>query len=342
MNGYERIIAVLNGGTPDRVPTMLHSFMPAAEQLGYSMREYRSDAKKMAKAQVDFARKYDLDGIFLDVDTCLEAGAVGVPLDLPENEPARVIGPVPGGIDAIIEAMEPEKLLQYDRVKVVLEAVNIMRDTVKGELLIRGNCDQMAFSLAMLSYGMTDFLADLLDEDMEEKIFLLMNRAYEVHLAFHKLMLEAGADITSFGDSSCGPDLISRDMYLKYAFPFHKRLQQDVAAIGAQTVCHICGKLDLIIEDIAAIGFAGVEIDYKTTLPHARDAFSGKSAVFGIIDPSGIFYFASPEEVAKTTRETLDVFSGRGIVIGAGCALPTGTPDANIRAFSEAARAYPL
>ncbi len=340
MNGYERVKTAIATEKADRTPMMLHNFMSAASELGISMAEYRSNPAHIADAHITAARKYGLDGILIDIDTCIEAGAIGVPVDFPENEPARAMGCASDDIDRLIEMMAPEKLLKNDRIKILLDAVNLTRQRSGGELWIRGNCDQMAFSLAMLAYGMEDFMADLLDEEMEEKIFCLMDRAYDVHLTLHKLMMEAGADMTSFGDSSCGPDLISRNMYQKFAYPYHKRLQKDLSEAGIPVVCHICGNTDLIMEDLANIGFTGVEVDYKTDIGRAARLLKGKSLMFGPIDPSGSFYFGTPEQMQEETYRVLDIFKGEGLVIGAGCALPSNTPEANIRAFTDTVKNY--
>jgi uroporphyrinogen decarboxylase len=342
MTGYERISATLKGGAADKVPLMLHSFMPAAAEAGFTLTEYRNSARNMADSHLKFARKYGLDGILLDVDTCMEAGAVGVPIDFPVDGPARVSGSASDNIDELLEMMSPEKLRGYDRIKIQLEAVGIMKQEAGGEIFIRGNCDQMAFSLAMLSYGMANFLADLLDDELEEKIILLIGRAFEVHLEYHRMMLDAGADITSFGDSSCGPDVISPALFIKYSLPFHKKLQRELEKMHAGAICHICGNLDRIIEDVAAIGYAGVEIDYKTGIENAARAMKGRSVVFGPLDPSGVFYFGTPELMRAKTNEALDCFRGRGIVLGAGCAIPTGAPEELIRTFVETARLYRL
>ncbi|RPF47257.1 uroporphyrinogen decarboxylase [Hydrogenoanaerobacterium saccharovorans] len=340
MTGYERITAVINGKKTDRVPMMLHNFMAAAGEAGMSMGEYRRSPQNIAKAHIAAARKYGLDGILLDIDTCMEADAIGVPIDFPDDEPARAIGAASKDIDALIELMTPDKLLKNDRIKIMLEAVYLIKKEVGNDLLVRGNCDQMAFSLAMLSYGMSDFMADLLDEDCEEKILQLIDRAYAVHLEYHKLMHQAGADLTSFGDSSCGPDLISRDCYMKFSYPFQKRLQQDLEKMNIKTVCHICGNLDNIIEDVAEIRFSAIEVDYKTNIHNAAKVLDGKSVMFGPIDPSGVFYFGTPQRVAEETQKVLEAFDGKRLVIGAGCALPTGTPKANIRAFTETVKNF--
>lgn len=340
MNGYERISNALAGKPTDRVPVMLHNFMPAAHEAGYTMGEYRNDARKIADAHIKAARKYGLDGILLDVDTCLEAEAVGVPVALPEHEPAVALGAASDDIEELIEMMEPARLLKSDRVKIYLESIQLMKQQIGGELWIRGNCDQMAFSLAMLAYGMQDFMADLLDEDHEEKILELIERAYQVHLSLHRLVMEAGADMTSFGDSSCGPALISRELYMKFANPFHKKLRAQLDAMGVQTVCHVCGNLDNIVEDIAAVGFSGVEIDPKSSIERAANALKGRSVLFGTLDPTEDFYLGDQEKIKRDVKHVLDYTSGNGIIIGAGCALPTMTPEENIRTFVDAARTY--
>ncbi|KAA6316236.1 hypothetical protein EZS27_033425 [termite gut metagenome] len=39
MNGYQRIHSALHGIMPDRRPVMLHNFMLAAREAGYTMKQ---------------------------------------------------------------------------------------------------------------------------------------------------------------------------------------------------------------------------------------------------------------------------------------------------------------
>ncbi len=89
MNGYERIISALKGERPDTTPVMLHNFMMAAQEAGYTQAEFCSNLQKIANAFIQSVEKYQFDGILVDIDTVTLAGAVGVPIDFPENEPAR-------------------------------------------------------------------------------------------------------------------------------------------------------------------------------------------------------------------------------------------------------------
>jgi len=342
MTGYERILNVLTNKVVDQTPIMLHNFMPATREKNYTMGDFRNSPKVIARTFIDYSRKYDLDGILIDIDTCMESCAIGVPTDFPEDAPARNHGSIKGGIDACIEAMDSEKIKKDDRIKVMIESVHLIKREVGGELFVRANADQGPFSLAMLSYGMTEFMMALMDESLKEKLKILMDRAFDVHLTYHRLLNEAGADMTSFGDSSCGPDLISADMYKEYAMPYHIRLAKTLKEEGILNLCHICGNQDRIITDLAEVGFSALEVDYKTNLVRAKKIVENKTAFFGPIDPSGIFYFGTPEQVTNETNKVLEIFGGENIVIGAGCALPPGVSEVNVRAFVKAVKSYSL
>ena len=61
MNSYERVLAALEGRQPDRVPVMLHNFLMAAEEAGFTQDEYRNDPKKIAQSHIEAVEKYGYD-----------------------------------------------------------------------------------------------------------------------------------------------------------------------------------------------------------------------------------------------------------------------------------------
>ncbi len=149
MSSYERILAALEGRWPDRTPVMLHNFLMAAEEAGYTQEEYRNDPKKIARSHIEAVEKYGYDGVMIEMDTTVMAGAAGVPVDFLVNEPARVHEPL---IRSIGEArhLQRVRVEDYRYVQITLEAVRIVVDHFKGEIFVRGNCDQDAFSIATM------------------------------------------------------------------------------------------------------------------------------------------------------------------------------------------------
>ncbi|MCH5377028.1 MAG: hypothetical protein JJ992_23945, partial [Planctomycetes bacterium] len=139
MNGYERIAAAMRGQWPDRVPIMLHNFLLAAREAGVRMRQFRSDPQCIADSFIQAIEKYDYDGVLVDVDTAVLAQAVGVPVDLPEDDPARCAGGCLPTLD-VVDDLPPPNVTAHPRVQVWLEATRILADYFGGEIYVRGNC----------------------------------------------------------------------------------------------------------------------------------------------------------------------------------------------------------
>ena len=336
MNGFERISAALKGEKPDKVPIMLHNFMLAARESGITMKQYRENPEKMAHAHIRFVEKYGVDGIMLDIDTALLADAMGIPVTFPEDEPARAAGKLISSYEQI-DDLEPIDIRNNDRIMISLEAARIMVKYFGGEIFIRGNCDQAPFSLASMVRTPTEWMMDLLVN--EEFCFKLLDYCLDPCKQYLQLMSETGVHMLSNGDSPAGPDMISRDLFVKYAKLYEIKLADESHKLGLPWLNHICGNTDIILSDIKDTGLDGVELDYKTDIHKIYDTFSHDVVFFGNIDPSGVIAHGTPELVAEKVKELLAVYHDSSrIVLNAGCAIPAETPEENIRALVETAR----
>lgn len=337
MNGRERLQAALRGEPTDRVPVMLHHFMQAAAEDGLTMQQFRDDPARAAHAFLRSAEKYDLDGLLIDVDTALLAGACGVPIDFPENDPARCAGPLLRRLEDI-RHLPPPDIARDRRIQATVEIARLIKAQVGDTLAVRGNADQCAYSLASMMRGPEEWMMDLLDPDAEELVFRLLDHACAATCQFLDLMAGAGSHILSNGDSPAGPDLISPALYRKYALPYERRIAAHARSLGCDYILHICGNTNLILEDVATVGASGFEIDYKTDMRVARRVLRDRVTFIGNVDPSGVLARGCPELVERTTRQLLDVFAGEPrFILNAGCAIPPTAPEANIRALLRAA-----
>jgi uroporphyrinogen decarboxylase len=338
MNGFERISAALRGERPDRVPVMLHNFLMAAREAGYSMSRFRNDPEAVAASFIRAVETYEYDGILVDVDTVALAEAVGVRVDHPEDQPARWAGPAIPALEAVRD-LPPPAVGRHPRVQVWLEAVRRLKSHFGGKAFIRGNCDQAPFSLAGMMRGPADWMMDLLDESRHDDAFVLLEHCAAAGVEFIRLMAGAGADMVSNGDSPAGPDLISPALYRRFARPHERRLADEAHALGLPYALHICGNIDLILEDVVATGADALELDHKTDPHKAHRAMKDRAVFIGNIDPSAVLALGSPQEVAAKTREIVALFADTPrFILNAGCAIPAETPPANIRAMLAASR----
>jgi uroporphyrinogen decarboxylase len=315
---------------------MLHNFMLAAREAGYTMKQYREDPEIAAKCHIQFAEKYGVDGILFDVDTALTAGAVGVPVDFPENEPARTHEPLLHSLDEI-DALAEVDISADTRIQHSLESVRILKRYFGDELFIRGNCDQAPFSLACSMRTPADFMMDLMID--EERAVRLLEYATRICLQYIRLMAETGADMLSNGDSPAGPSMISPDMYQQFAVPYEKRLLEESHLHGLPYLLHICGNTDLILDKMAAIGLDAVDLDYKTPIEKIYSHFSAHTTLCGTVDPSGVIALGSVQSVKEETSKILKVYKDSPrLIVNAGCAIPPITPEENIRALIQTAQ----
>lgn len=339
MNGHERIAAALAGRPADSTPVMLHNFMMAARETGLTMNQYRHDPSQIARCHIEAVEKYGHDAVLIDIDTATLAAAAGVPTEYPEDEPAVCRGVRLRSLEAV-DDLEPVDVGAHEGIQVWLEAVRLVKRYFGNEIWVRGNCDQAGFSLACLLRGMEQWMLDIVDADNAARVERLLDFCTGITTQFLRLMAGTGADMLSNGDSSAGTSLISPRLYRQLALPYEMRVAACSHELGLPWALHICGNANPILADLAATGADALELDFKTDAQRAREAFQGRLAFIGNLDPSGVLALGTPDLVEARTRELLQVFAAEPrFILNAGCALPATTPPENLRAMVRVARA---
>jgi uroporphyrinogen decarboxylase len=312
--------------------------MMAAEEAGYSMKVFREDPRKAADAFIQSAEKYDLDGVMIDFDTTLMAGAIGVHVDYPDDEPARIPKGLISSWDQLDELPEVD-LSGNERVQIWLETCRLIKVHFGNEVFVRGNCDQAPFSTASMVRGTQEWMMDLMTPGKE--VVRLLEYCTKVSIQFIELMVKTGVDMVSNGDSPAGPEMIAPEMFREFALPYEKQLVETAHGHGLPYVNHICGNTNLILEDMLETGTDGLELDYKTDIHLILQHLGDKKLFIGNIDPSGVLALGTPQLVREKTMELLDIYKDSPrLVVNAGCAIPAKTPSENIRTLVETVRNF--
>jgi uroporphyrinogen decarboxylase len=294
----------------------------------------------LAGAFIQAVERYGYDAVLVDVDTVTLAGAVGVPIDLPDQQPARAHQGCLKSLNHLDE-LETEglDLSKNERIQVWLEGTRLLKQHFGEEIYIRGNCDQAPFSLAGLMRSTQEWMIDLTESDNRHRIDHLLEFCTGVCLQFIDLMAETGADMVSGGDSPAGPEMISPAMYREFAWPYERRLVDRAHQHGLPYLLHICGNTDPILQDMVETQADCLELDQKTDAKLAHDLFQNKAVFVGNIDPSGVLALGSPQLVKQKTQELLKQFADTPrFILNAGCAIPATTPSENLHALIQTAR----
>ena len=188
--------------------------------------------------------------------------------------------------------------------------------------------------------GAQNWMLDLM-MGSDEQLRLLLEYCTDASSQFIKLMAQTGCDMVSNGDSLAGPEMISPDMYLKYAMPYEKRIVDVAHNAGVAYTLHICGNTDTILEHMLLTGVDAVELDYKTDINKIFNTFHNKVTFIGNIDPSGVLALGTVDLVQKKTLELLSAFrNSNRFILNAGCAIPPNSPPENLKMMIDVARNY--
>ena len=341
MTGLQRCQTVLAGGMADRVPVVPQTFMFAAETAGIKVGAFAHSAAKMVEAQLVSQAKYGYDGCVIDFDDATLAEACGAKVIFREDEPAIV-----DEAELVVKDLrDVERLRLPDpwkdgRLPIWLEATRLLKDRIGDHVFIMGRADQGPFSLACLLRGPQQFMMDLLDEESEQGVHALIDYCRRACAVFALAQKEAGAHATSIGDAFAGPNLISPEMYRKFALEPEMRLTKEVQAAGIPFSIHICGNTNGIIADMGRTGAQILEVDWQLDMAEARRAVPASTVLMGNINPSAPMAFGTPEQVEAAVRGIMDATGGRGVFLSSGCAMGRNTKPENMRALMAAAEKF--
>jgi uroporphyrinogen decarboxylase len=340
MTSVERVERVLSGGIPDRVPTSLHNFLMSAYASGLSFDVYLQSGEAMADGAIKAWRDYRQDMVLLENGTMALAQACGSQVEYPARSAPALKKPVLSSLDDVDRLVMPDVYTAHP-LKENLKATRLVVREIGHQAFVLGRADQGPYSLASMLLGIENFLMAVLDPENCPKLQRLLEFTTEVVYRYAVAQAEAGAHMTSIGESLSGPDVSSPKVYREYEWPYAKKLVERLNPSGIRLAYHICGNATRIIRDMISTGAALLELDYKCDLVQIKAAVQGKTSVLGVIDPSDVIALGTPETVVARAREELAIMAPGGrFVLSPGCGLPPTTPPANVHALIETAKRY--
>lgn len=340
MTSLERAIATVKGRIPDRVPVDLHNFLVAAEMMGESYSAVFMDAQKIAQSQINAWERFRHDILLVEVGTATLAEAVGCKVTYREKDAPVVGSPLLERLGDVKYLKIPDPYNSGGQMREMIEAIKIITKKIGDEVFIMGRADQGPFSLASQIRGYNDFLLDIALKKNAELIHELLDFCCRVTTRYALALIDAGAHGTSIGESIAGPDVVSPDIYQEFAFPYERKIIQELEKKGIVVANHICGNVTFIIERMVETGAAILEIDEKTNLQKAKKAAQGKTCLLGPISPERLRR-DTPEEIELLCRKALKIAApGGGFILGPGCAMAGNTPSKNIDALIRTVEKY--
>jgi len=329
MNGRERILAMLAGQSTDRPPVMPITMMFAADRVGAVYREYATDYRILADAQLRIAEEFDIDHVNVMSDPATEAADCGATVVYSEDQPP---------------ALDETNALLQDKTKLVrlkipnltegrmgnrLKILETYRQRVLGEKLIEGWVEGPCAEGADLR-GINTLMLDFYDDaGFVRDLFTFCN---SMALAFAQEQVTRGAELIGVGDAAAS--LVGPEIYREFVWPFEKQLVNGLHDLGTRVRLHICGNISASLSDIGQLGCDIVDLDSMVPVDKAREAMGEHQVLLGNVDPVRVVKNGTPAAVTAAIAECHRQ-AGANFIIGAGCEIPRGTPPANLLALTQ-------
>jgi MtaA/CmuA family methyltransferase len=327
MNGLERYLAVLKGQPADVLPRIPIVMQYAAEHIGSNYAAFASDYRVLVHANAACAKDFGFDQLSCISDPYRETHGFGAAVRYVTDGPPRCEPPLQDTKDlSRLRAPDP---LQSERMLDRVRAAEAYRAAFAGQYSVLGWVEGPAAEAADLR-GVSTFLVDLLDD--EGFACDLMDMCVEAGIAFARAQIRAGVDTVGIGDAIASQ--IDPRTYERLIQPREKRLIEAIRETGARVRLHICGNIAHLLPGIADLRPDILDVDYMVDMAAARAAVGRRVALAGNLDPVAAIKNGLPARIADAIRSLYERV-GNSYMVSAGCEIPSGTPQANVRALCE-------
>jgi MtaA/CmuA family methyltransferase len=335
MTGRERVTSMLAGGEPDHLPLMPITMMFAADQIGARYIDYAREHRVLVAAQICTAARFELDYVSVISDPAREASDLDAEVEWFDDQPPAIIESRALLADktrlARLQLPDPAVM---PRMSDRLEAVRLLRERCGRELTVEGWVEGPCAMSADLR-GVNTLMLDFFDDPAF--VHDLFAFAVEMELSFARAQIAAGADLIGVGDAAAS--LVGPKLYSDFVHPYERKLVAGIQAAGARVRLHICGKTRRLYEGMAATGADLIDLDSMSSLGEARARMGPKQVLLGNLDPVRVMREGTPAAV-ETSLAECHRQAGSRYIVGAGCEIPRGTPDENLRVLARYAQSH--
>lgn len=333
MTPLERLLAVVQGKTPDYVPVfpMLNEY--AAHLLKVSELEYYRHPERMAEGQMALVKHFDYDFLLAFTYLAREAAAMGGKIQYHEDA-----SPTVGGL----LARSPEELLRLEipdfesnpETKVVLDQIGKMVELSAGKYPIVG-VTTGPFSWPTLIMGNDQWLTSLFMEE-PDTIKQVIARGQEFITKWANAQIKAGCHVVAVVEGSATKSVIPEDIFTGYV---QDALKSAIGQIKAPSVVlGVGGEWEPFLPHLAKTGAAGVVLSTDDDLATCLEKAGGMITMGNVNNLEFMDY--SLTDIEDITRKAMATAKGKRFVYSTQYVLPHLVQEEKIKHFIAMARQY--
>ncbi len=336
---FERVMAVLNGEKPDRIPCIPQITYTTAQLTGVGLVEALHSPEKTADALLAGQRELEYDAIYVGWESSfnLLAEAMGCTMRFPEDSVPQVAEYViksPSDLDQLT-IPDPHS---NGRLPLHMKLLELIKNRVEGQIPLFAYTPG-PFTLAGQLCGINDLMmATIRDPQFVRDITEITTEASKTYAMANVSM---GVNVIVTADPTASGSLISPKTFESFAAPRLAAITKAVQKAGAFASLHICGNTNSILDLMAATSVSVVELDYLVNMVEAKKRVGNKVILMGNLNPTELLLTGTPKDVEEASRICIESVGGDGrYILSSGCEIPPHAPLENIRAMVTATKKY--
>lgn len=317
---------------PDRCNVLPLVTSHAAHIAGIPLRDYYTDGKTMAKAQLIAIDEYGHDAISFFSEVGIIAEAMGSIFEYPENDLPVLKTP-------ILTEQKPATLKVPDpqctqRLPVYLDAIDFAYQAVGDRIPILAYVPA-PFTTGMMLSDPDKFLMQTIKNP--DIILEIMDISLQATMEFCYHIINAGG-LPVIVDPLASASVISPRAYKRYALPYERALIEYLHRYDLDIILHICGETEPILGLISESGADLVSLD-KVDFSIALQELSHQVRLIGNFDTSSML-FSPPATITEEVKRMVckGMNAPKGYIAATGCEIPIHSPRENVKAFISAAK----
>ncbi len=331
-NSKERITRLFNGEPIDRTPCfsgMGNVTTEGLKSFGYKFASTHLDAKQMADVAASTYKLFGFECAVVPFDLCVEAEALGCQINVYAHSEDILYPTIKEKVIHNEDEMDitiPPDLLERGRIKLVQEAIRLLKDDIGDEVPI-GTYVLGPFTLAGQIMELNDLLK--LSFKKPDKVGALLDKLADVIIDIARAYEETGVDYITVREMGATSDVLSPRVFKNLILPYLKKIFDQ---LKGNTVLHICGKTNDIAPFMMESGAKAISVDQKNDVAETRKKLGADALIFGNYDPYNVLVTGDEEKVRSTIRECIE----NGVsAVWPGCDIWPTVPPENMKAMMD-------
>lgn len=299
-----------------------------AKLISKTLQDLRNNRELHLKSIIKLSEELKVDIVFTLMDLSLEAGALGLSIKYPSNEPPTVEN---HPIRSFQQLQDLSKMDPFENPR-IQDYICVVREASKRLHVPLCSYVTGPFTLAGLLMGVSEIAeGTIISPSLVESV---VSFCKDICAEYMRLLKMAGSDLVMILEPTAV--LLSPSQFGKYC----SKYIQDILKTGQIPECvllHICGDSNHLIEEMVKIGVHGLSLDSAVNLSQIS-SLNQQIFLMGNIDPV-LVSRGTPSEVEEVISNLLCQMKGnKRFILSTGCDLPLETPLKNVKLFSKVVR----